>query len=179
MDKYIAVVGKTNEFLVENIIPDYISLSDYSKRNNNAYMNDPYFSDYTAYDMYSRTAVSLIIDKSKVKAKQLKLIRPIEVSIKSYLIFVASSWDILHGLMTDLPDEVQVRGAIGEEAFRGITIPVQDILLNFDYEKLKEVYRKVKELIEKYQYQLSIYDVETMKEIPSEEDLQSLIKRSH
>ena len=28
LDKYIDVVGKTNEFLIENIIPDYISLSD-------------------------------------------------------------------------------------------------------------------------------------------------------
>lgn len=28
LDKYVAIVGNTNEFLIENIIPDYITLSD-------------------------------------------------------------------------------------------------------------------------------------------------------
>ena len=158
---------------------DYISLSDYSKRFENAYKDDPRFSDYTAYELYSKTAVSLMIDKSKDKAKQLKLIRPIEDSIKSYLIFVASSWDILHGLMTDLPDEVQVRGAIGEEAFKGVTIPVKAIFENLSYQKLIEVYKKVKELIEKYEYHMGIYDVETLKPLEEERDLETIIKRSH
>ena len=43
---------------------EYISLSDYDKRFNNAYTNDPNFSDYTAFSLYSSKAVSIMIAKT-------------------------------------------------------------------------------------------------------------------
>ena len=44
---------------------DYISLCDYSKRNNPPYNNDERFKDYTAYNNYIKDSVSLI--KSSVE----------------------------------------------------------------------------------------------------------------
>ncbi len=158
---------------------DYISLSDYDKRFENIYKDDDVFRDYTAYTMYSTKAISLMIAKDMVKVKTPKLIKPIESSPLSYFGYVLSAWDILEGLYTDLPDEVQVKGRIKEEAFRGITIPTKEIASAYSISKVKDIYLKIKEFLEKYEYYLRIYDVASIEEIKSEKDIEGIIKRSH
>ncbi len=157
---------------------EYISLSDYDKRFNNAYTNEPNFSDYTAFSLYSSKAVSIMIAKDLVKAKKLRLIRPIPISNLSLAAFYTSALDISHGLMTDLPDEVQVKGNIKNDTFRGITIPSLDIAVNYDISKVIEIYRKIKELLIKYKYQLSIYDLNSLEEFNCDDDVSRIVKRS-
>ena len=158
---------------------EYISLSDYDKRFENIYKDDDVFRDYTAYEMYSTKAISIMVDKKGLKAKVPRLIRPIESSAISFLGYILSSWDIANGLFTDLPDEVQVRGSIREDKFKGITIPSKEISMEYDIDKVREIYLKIKELLEKYEYHMSIYDVASMEEIKTEEDISGIIKRSH
>ena len=157
---------------------EYISLSDYDKRFNNAYMHDDVFFDYTAFTLYSSKAVSIMVAKDMVKAKELRLIRPIESSFLSLAAFYTSALDIVHGLMTDLPDEVQVKGNIKSETFRGITIPSLEIARNYDVSKVIEIYRKIKELLVKYEYQLSIFDLNSLEKINSDDDVSRIVKRS-
>jgi hypothetical protein len=80
--------------------------------------------------------------------------------------------------MTDLPDEVQVKGNIKSETFRGITIPSLEIARNYDVSKVIEIYRKIKELLVKYEYQLSIFDLNSLEKINSDDDVSRIVKRS-
>ena len=156
---------------------EFISLSDYDKRFENIYKDDDVFRDYTAYAMYSTKAVSIMVDRKSVKAKVPKLIRPIESSNLSFLGYILSSWDITNGFYSDLPDEVQVKGNIKEDKFKGITIPTKEIVLEYDIQKVIEVYKKIREYLEKYQYHMSVYDVTSLEEI-KEDDIEGIIKRS-
>jgi hypothetical protein len=157
----------------------YISLSDYDKRFNNIYKNDPEFCDYTAYEMYSTKAISILIDKDKVKAIKPTLVQPLDLSLVSILRMFGAAYDIISKRMSDLPDEVQVFGNVYNDAFNGITIPVRGIYKEFDYRKLVLVYVKIRDLLEKYKYHMNIYDVESLEEIQSPRDLRDIIKRSH
>jgi len=158
----------------------YISLSDYDKRFNNVYKNDPKFFDYTAYCMYSTKALSILINKRKVKAVKPTLVDPIDNSIISLLRMFGAAHDITSQRMSDLPDEVQVHGNIYEDAFEGITIPIRDINEAYSVVKVRQVYRKIRELLKRYEYKMSIYDVENLhKEIISEKQIEDIIKRSY
>lgn len=158
----------------------YISLSDYDKRFNNVYKNDPKFFDYTAYCMYSTKALSILINKRKVKAVKPTLVDPIDNSIISLLRMFGAAHDITSQRMSDLPDEVQVHGNIYEDAFEGITIPIRDINEAYSVVKVRQVYRKIRELLKRYEYKMSIYDVENLhQEIISEKQIEDIIKRSY
>ena len=157
----------------------HVSLSDYSKRFNNIYKDDPQFFDYTAYAMYSTKAVSIMIDPKKVKYIVPNLVKPLDISLLSALRMFGAANDMFSERISDLPDEVQVHGDICEDAFCGITIPVEDINSKFSVVKVKEVYLKIKELLKKYEYHLGIYDVGNLREITSERDIEEIVKRSH
>ena len=157
----------------------HISLSDYALRTNHIYKDDPTFSDYSAYEMYSKKAVSLVFKKSELKVIKPTLIDPLDNSLVSMLRFVGASKDLFSKRITDLPDEVQVKGSISLDKACGVTIPVREINNRFKKRKTLEVYKKVLGLLQKYEYDFSIYDVESMEEIKSEEDIIKLTKRSH
>jgi len=158
----------------------YISLSDYDKRFDNIYKDDPKFFDYTAYAMYSTKAVSILIDKSKVNAIKPTLVEPLDNSWSSLFRMFGAAYDLISKRMSDLPDEVQVFGDIDEDAFCGITIPIKDINEQFNIEKVKQVYRRIKELLKRYEYHMGIYDVEDLQhEIVSTKQIDNIVKRSH
>jgi hypothetical protein len=60
----------------------------------------------------------------------------------------------------------------------GITIPSEEIVTKLSPDKLRSVYIRLKELIEKYKYQLGLYNLSDMKPMDSEEDVEEIIKRS-
>ena len=157
----------------------YLSLSDYDKRYNNIYYDDEVFYDYTAYEMYSTKALSIMIDKAQVKAITPNLVKPLDNSFMSFIRMYAAAFDLISERMSDLPDEVQVYGNIYEEAFKGITIPVKEINDKVSYNKLLFVYKRIRELLEKYEYYIGIYDVETLKPINEEKELEEIVKRCH
>ncbi len=157
----------------------YISLSDYDKRFNHVYKDDPKFFDYTAYAMYSTKAVSILIDKRKVKAIKPTLVAPLDNSLLSFLRMYGAAHDLIGKRMSDLPDEVQVFGDIYYDSFRGVTIPIKDINEEYSIEKVKKVYRKIRELLKRYEYEMGIYDVDDLQhEIISTKQIDDIIKRS-
>jgi hypothetical protein len=157
----------------------YISLSDYDKRFNHVYKDDPNFFDYTAYAMYSTKAVSILIDKKKVKAIKPTLVEPLDNSLLSFLKMYGAAHDLIGKRMSDLPDEVQVFGDIYYDTFRGVTIPIKDINEEYSIEKVKRVYRKIRELLKRYEYEMGIYDVDDLQhEIVSTKQIDNIIKRS-
>ena len=149
----------------------YISLSDYSKRNNSI------VDGYNSYNLYSTKSLSIMIDKNKVKAIEPILIKPIESAKIAYLKFVLASWGILEGMYSDLPDEVQVSERIKCDTFTGITIPTLEIARKFDIDKVKEIYKRIKILLAKYQQQMSIYDISSLEEV-KDNNIEDIIKRS-
>ncbi len=158
----------------------YISLSDYDKRFNNVYKDDPKFFDYTAYAMYSTKALSILIDKRKVKAIKPTLVEPLDNSFLSFLKMYGAAHDLIGRRMSDLPDEVQVFGDIYYDTFGGVTIPIREINEGYSIEKVKQVYRKVRELLKRYEYQMGIYDVDDLQhEILSTKQIDNIVKRSH
>ena len=156
----------------------YVSLSDYDKRFNHVYKDDPSYYDYTGYEMYSTKTISIMIDKTKVKAIIPKLVEPIDFSFISMMRMYGAAFDLIDRRMSDLPDEVQVKGNILEDAFIGVTIPSEEIIKKINPDKLRQVYQRLKILLEKYKYNLSMYNVSDMILIESEEDIESIIKRS-
>ena len=155
-----------------------ISLSDYSLRYDHARKDDSRFYDYTAYELYTSKALSLMIDESAVKVIHPTLIPPMEKSVFSLLRFYYASFDMTFRHLTDLPDEVQVRGCISEDAFRGVSMPTIELAQKMGVNKAKEVFLKVKELLKKYEYNMGIYDVSSLEELESEKDVEGIIKRS-
>ena len=156
----------------------FISLSDYDKRFNHVYKDDERFRDYTSYDMYSTKAISIMIDKTKVKAITPTLIEPLDYSPMSFLKMFGAANELIAKRMSDLPDEVQVKGNIYWDSFMGFTIPSEEILKELNPDKLREVYQRLRLLLEKYEYQLGVYNVSDMKPMDSEEDVEDIIKRS-
>lgn len=156
----------------------YISLSDYDKRFDNVYKNDEYYFDNTAYAMYSTKALSIMIDKAKVKAIVPTLVSPLDLSPISMLRMYGAAHDLINKRMSDLPDEVQVKGNIYDDSFLGVTIPSEEIVIGISPNKLRSIYIKLKELIQKYDYQLRLYNLSDMKPMDNEEDVEEIIKRS-
>ncbi len=156
----------------------YISLADYDKRFDHVNKDDKDLFDYSAYSIYSTKSVSIMIDKTKVRAVTPTLIKPIHSSFISLFKMIAASNDYTSVRMTDLPDEVQVRGNIYYKAFMGVTIPSEEIISGLSPDKLRRVYAKVRELLERYEYQLGVYNVSDMQPIDSEKDVEEIIRRS-
>ena len=58
------------------------------------------------------------------------------------------------------------------------TIPSEEIISKLSPDKLREVYQRVRELLERYEYYFGVYNVSDMKPMDSEEDVEDIIKRS-
>jgi hypothetical protein len=149
----------------------YISLADYDKRNEMAY------EYYNSYYLYANNSVSIMIDPKKVDTKVPKLVEPVEFSLLSHIRFILAAWGILDGLYSDLPDEVQVKGRIKSDTFTGITIPTLMIAHNYDINKVKELYIRIKMLLEKLKYNLEVYDISSLEKL-EEDNIEDIIKRS-
>ena len=125
------------------------------------------------------TSVTLAFPKENLKVVHPTLIDPLDNSLFSMLKFYGASRDMFSKRISDLPDEVQVKGSISLDKASGITIPVKEINNRFKERKLLEIFKKICSLIEKYEYTFRVYDVESMDEITTEDDVLQIAKRSH
>lgn len=160
---------------------DYISLCDYSKRNNPPYNNDERFKDYTAYTNYIKDSISLIISKKNIMAITPELKPP-----------VACDFNRLKEMVTlgnhptkrfsDYPDEVQVKDKISLKKIIGVTVPIDKLIderCNYVYskEEILRFLKDIKEILNYYHKKDSIYDLLTMTEIKGESDLEKVFTK--
>lgn len=160
---------------------DYISLCDYSKRNNPPYNNDERFKDYTAYNNYIKDSVSLIIPKRNIK--------PVTPELKPP---VAYDWDRVKEMVvlgnhptkrySDYPDEIQVKDKINLKRLVGVTVPIDKLIderCNYVYktEEILKFLKDVKEILEYYHKNNIVYDLLTMIEIKDESDLEKVFTK--
>lgn len=161
---------------------DYISLCDYAKKDAAPYENNSFYKEYTAYDSYIMTSLSLIIDKRWVRA--------ITPTLMPSIIFDWNSMQEMRYIgihckerYTDLPDEVQVKNQITLNRLEGITVPLSYMVNEkrkrvFSVEEIKYFLNKTKELLKRYEREVPIYDLETMTQLDSDKTLTMVIEQN-
>ena len=158
---------------------DYISLCDYSRRNNKPYYND---KDYTAYELYIRTSLSFMFSKKSIKAIDTILKPPIENDTNKVCEMITLG-NHPTKRYSDYPDEVQVKNKISLKKTEGITIPFDRLIdedCNYVYstEQIIEFLKKIKEVLNYYNIKKPIYDLLTQEEIKNEKDLEKILIRN-
>ena len=152
---------------------DYISLCDYSKK------EEHYIRKYNAFEGYIRYSLSLIFPKEKLDIITPELIyigqnENYDNKMKEY----GLSKDIRY---SDIPDEVQVKDSISLDLMTGITLPIDKMILPYMNSNkntiiiLKEIARIIK-LLGKYNYNVPLYDIDTFTRVDDESNVKYLIK---
>lgn len=155
---------------------DYISLCDYQKRNLYPIDNP----QYNSYESYIRESLSIIFPKDKLELITPSIIDICMATKKNYqrMAYLGMSEEKRY---SDLYDEVQVKNKISLDLMCGLTIPLSkmdSILLNVDKntQKIIKHLNELKELLIKYNHNVPIYDIDTMLELKTEEDVKELVK---
>ena len=154
---------------------DYISLADYTKRN--MCDNDDY-SDYNAYCMYSFNGFSFAFIKEDILYQEVKL-EPIVSFDRSSMMNIGNK-----GISTirysDLIDEVQVKDELSLQKIIGLTVSLSHLcfIFNNDYEFIAKLLLKIEEILKRYNYNVLIYDVETLEKINSIHKIERQLKKS-
>ena len=150
---------------------DYISLINYEKR----FVSNKQREHYNAYYAYARSGLSLTFPQDKVDVIEPTIIGICSDNYNGYLTMreLGMSED---ERFTDLPDEVQVKDRVSLEYMNGILFPTDNFLVSRVFvtrrkmiELLKKELNEIKELTARYGYDISIYDVDTLKELNEEE----------
>lgn len=167
--------GYTSDMLTNFSGLDYISLSDYEKREVCNKQKEYYNSFYA----YVRRGLSLSFPQDKVKVIEPELIRICSRSISDFetMRYLGLSED---KRFTDLPDEVQVKDKLSLENFNGLIFPTDNFMHSKVLTKkskmiklLKEELKVIREILNEYNYNVNIYDVDTLKEL-NEESLENI-----
>ena len=155
---------------------DYISLCDYQKRNM-YHTNNPH---YTAFNAYIKESLSLIFPIDKLQVITPYILNIITKNKKGYhhMAYLGNIKDIRY---SDLYDEIQVKDKISLDLLCGITIPVKKMnspVLSTDknIQNIIKHIEKINALLINYNHQVPIYDIESMTELDSEENVKRLIK---
>lgn len=126
-----------------------------------------YFEDNT-YTRFVNKSLSLLVYKEMVDVKQTQLVSPVKDEADFWKYFLLTR--ISRKRYSDLPDEVQAYYSIPIEAVHGIALPAnyfnesqKDILLG--RKLLLEYAKDIYELLDLYESNLKIYELETMEEI--------------
>ena len=139
---------------------DYISLGDYSKRH---ITKEP--REYNAYNIYIKNSLSLMFPKEIVSVEQPILIKEICSETKEGYRKMMRLGNSTHARYSDMPDEVQVRDLLLLNKMCGIALPIglikQDRLEN-EAEYINNIVTNICELLDSYNYNVPIYDVETL-----------------
>lgn len=160
---------------------DYISLCDYLNKDAEPYENNHFYKGYTAYEIYISSSLSLILNKKGMNVVKPELMPP--------AIFDWNSLEEMRILgnhstrrFSDLPDEIQVKNRISLKKLEGITLPISYML----DEKFKNIYSKemiiiflneIKQMLEKYNMVVPIYDLFTTIELNNSEDIDFALKK--
>ena len=146
---------------------DYISLSDYEKR----FVSNKGARHYNSYYAYVRQGLSISFPQ-----ESLKVIEPTIIAISSR---DSNGYRRMYELglrederFTDLPDEVQVRDSIDVSKSNGIIFPTKEFMYSRPLttrrkmiELMKVELDTIRTMLDKYNYDLSIYDVDTLEEL--------------
>ena len=150
---------------------DYISLCDYSKRNDN---------DYTAFNNFVKYSIGFCFSKD-----DLEVIKPILVDRCDENIFGFFKMEYYgrnkSKRYSDLIDEVQVKNSIPLNKLKFITIPSDVILSNGFYlnkkgkiKRLKKEVEDINQMLTDYNYQKEMYDIDSGL-ILNEENIEKLV----
>jgi len=156
---------------------DYISLCDYQKRD----MYHENHHQYTAFDSYIRGSLSLAFPKEKLSLINPYITGIINTSKKGYNRMVQLGM-IEEVRYSDLYDEVQVKNKISLDLMCGITIPISKMDNPFlsTEQNTKNIIKHLndlKQLLTEYNHLVPIYDIDSMTELTSDEDIKKLVKK--
>lgn len=146
---------------------DYISLTDYEKR----FVCNKEQDYYNSYYGYVRHGLSISFPHEK-----LEVIEPEIISICSNNKYGYQMMCDLglseHQRYTDLPDEVQIKDSIDVNKMNGILFPTQNFMYSRAFtskrkmiELMKKELEDIHNLLDKYNHNVGIYDVDTLEEI--------------
>lgn len=160
---------------------DYISLCDYSRKNNSPYNNDENYKDYTSFEIYIRDSLSFIFSKDDIKTIDTVLKPPLEYNLKSISEMIELG-NHPTKRFSDYPDEVQVKNKISLKKAIGITIPIDRLIdedCNYTYsrEQIIKFLNNTKELLHDYKMRKPIFDLLTMTEIKEDSDLEKVFTK--
>lgn len=152
---------------------DYISLEDYERR----FITKS--NKYNGYNQYAIECASIIFPKGKFE-----VIRPtiLDKKISEY----PNCWSLMRELglkeerYSDLEDEVHVKDRLSLEYMNGITLPTNQMFNGWKNIKnnviaIRNDVLRYKELLDKYGYDIPIYDVETLLSLEDNENIEELV----
>lgn len=150
---------------------DYISLSDYEKKDQGKGLKKTYNSFY----QYSIYGPSIMIPKNEIE-----VIEPIVLD--RIIVFYSGYKNMMMELglsderYTDLEDEVQVKDRVSLDKMCGMTIPTACMLRFFKNYKENcimayDEIQKIRELFDKYGYDVPFYDIDTENPLETFDDV--------
>lgn len=163
---------KNNDFTFFNGL-DYISLCDYSKR------QERYLYQTNSYEGYIKHSLSMIFPKEK-----LDIIVPEMIDVFSegnYFLNMRTLGLTSKQRYSDMADEVQVKDSISLELMTGITLPI-DIMINKNFDTAKNItiilrhIEKIIKMLDKYNYNVPLYDITTFLPLDNESNVKELIR---
>ena len=149
---------------------DYISLSDYEKR----FVSNREKYHYNGYYAYVRNGLSLTFPQDKID-----VIEPIIIGVCTKTSRDFEYMSLLgmdkENRYTDLPDEVQVKDSLSLDNLNGILFPTENFMHSKILTKKSKMLKLLKEeliilrdILDKYEKDVLIYDVDTLEELNSE-----------
>ncbi len=157
---------------------DYICLGDYEKKEvfNKGRLR------YNSYYQYIINSLAIAFKKDTIDVIEPIIVNNCTLSIDGYsrMKYLGEQ----EQRYTDLPDEVQVKDEISLDKMSGITFPTDTFIDLYSLRRkkvrlqiLKDEINHINELIQKYGYDVKVYDVETLKEM-TDENIEGLVYKT-
>ena len=147
---------------------DYISLSDYEKRD----ICNKEQAGYNTFNGYARDGISFAFPHENLDVIEPEIIGICSKSIRDFELMTKLGLSE-EGRYSDLPDEVQVKDRVSLDKMSGITFPVESYLDTVFFrrkkvklELIKQEINIIKELLDKYNYNdINLYNIDDLQEI--------------
>lgn len=155
---------------------DYISLTDYEKR----FVCNKEKEFYNSFYAYVRRGLSLAFPQESIKVIEPTILPILSKNIRDF------EYMRLYGLdkterFTDLPDEVQVKDKLTLKDLNGVLFPCDNYMHSKLFTRkekmiklLLEEVKIVKEILEKYNKEVNIYDVDSLLEV-NEDNIENIV----
>lgn len=161
---------------------DYVSLCDYALRDLQGIHPEDGSKLYTSYHCYIERTVSLLFAKQGIDAITPVLVPSIDMSDFKDVKRMETLGLSETTRYSDMPDEVQVKDFVSLQHLRGVTLPCSYLLekedsLQEQRKKIRVLLKKVRNLLEQYQYSVPVYNLEDFTLLESEDDIECLLER--
>lgn len=152
---------------------DYVSLSDYEKRN--IYKKD----EYNGYYQYTIRDTSIVFPKGAFEVIIPTLLEN-RIIDYDYPLDAMQKYGLLEERFSDLPDEVQVKDEVSLKHMIALTLPSSEIInywfsINKNIDILKREVEKYKKLLYEYGKDVPIYDINTFKSLEEEDNVKEIV----